>query len=211
MKYCLIAFFLLLSVRGFSQEPVVDKLVQVTGIVTDVDSNRVVPYVTITNVRTKQLFFADYRGYFSLIAHPGDSLQFSAVGFTTKTQLIAADVNDNFYNLMVKLKSEIVYIQAVQIYPWATLEEFTRSFLALKIADDAMEIAKKNLSGKSLRQMGISLPRDAGEITGMNNRLAHDLALNKNMVQTNPLLNPFAWGRFIQSITNGDKSRQADN
>ena len=211
MKYCLIAFFLILSVRGFSQEHIVDKLVQVTGIVTDVDSNRVVPYVTITNVRTKQLFFTDYRGYFSLVAHPGDSLQFSAVGFTTNTQLIAADVSDNFYNLMVKLKSEIVYIQAVQIYPWATLEEFTRSFLALKIADDAMEIAKKNLSGKSLRQMGISLPRDAGEISSMNNRLAHDLALNKNMVQTNPLLNPFAWGRFIQSITNGDKSRQADN
>lgn len=211
MKYCLIAFFLLLSVSGFSQDRTLDKLVQVTGIVTDVDSSRVVPYVTITNLRSKQMFFADYRGYFSLVAHPGDSLVFSAVGFKSNTELIPADIHDDFFKLMVKIKSEIFFIQAVRIYPWATVEEFTRSFLALKIADDALEIAKKNLSGKSLRQMGITLPRDVGEISSMNNRLAHDLALNKNMVQTNPLLNPFAWGRFIQSIANGDKSRQSDN
>ena len=211
MKYCLIAFFLLLSFSGFSQDKTLDKLVQVTGIVTDVDSSRVVPYVTITNLRNKQMFFADYRGYFSLVAHPGDSLVFSAVGFKSNTELVPTDIHDDFFKLMVKIKSEIVFIQAVRIYPWATVEEFTRSFLALKIADDAMEIAKKNLSGKSLRQMGINLPRDVGEISSMNNRLAHDLALNKNMVQTNPLLNPFAWGRFIQSITNGDKSRQSDN
>jgi len=30
------------------------------------------------------------------------------------------------------------------------------------------------------------------------------------MRQTNPLLNPFAWGRLMQQIFNGDKSREAD-
>jgi hypothetical protein len=31
--------------------------------------------------------------------------------------------------------------------------------------------------------------------------------INKNMVQTNPLLNPFAWGKLMQQIFDGDKSR----
>jgi len=34
--------------------------------------------------------------------------------------------------------------------------------------------------------------------------------INKNMVQTNPLLNPFAWGKLMQQIFDGDKQR-SDN
>lgn len=33
---------------------------------------------------------------------------------------------------------------------------------------------------------------------------------NVNMRQTNPLLNPFAWGKLMQQIFNGDKIRSED-
>ncbi len=212
MKYLLSLFILIFSVGAFAQQNATEgRLIQYSGIVTDVDSNQVVPYVTISNMTTKQAFSANYKGYFSFIAHPGDILQFSAVGFTKVELTIPENIIDNKYTQMVKIKPEIVYLRTVQVSPWATVEEFTKDFMAMKIADDDFEIARKNLSGESINGMIQTLSRDAGEISGINWRLNHDRALNKNMVQTNPLLNPFAWGKLMQMISNGDRSRKSDD
>lgn len=170
------------------------------------------PYVTITNVsNNNQKYAANYKGYFSFIAHPGDILQYTAVGFTKLEITIPEDLKEDKFTQMVKMKSEIIYLSTVHVSPWATVEEFTKDFLAMKIADDDYEIARKNLSRTSINGMVQTLSRDAGEISGINWRLNHDRALNKNMVQTNPLLNPFAWGKLMQQIMNGDKSRQESN
>jgi hypothetical protein len=212
MKYILSLVILFFSAGAFAQQNAAEKkLIQFSGIITDADSNNVVPYVTISNISTKQAFAANYQGYFSFIAHPGDTLQYSAVGFTKVELVIPDQITDTKFTQMVKMKSEIVYLRTVRVSPWATVEEFTKDFMAMKIADDDYEIARKNLSGESINGMMQSLSRDAGEISGINYRLNHDRALNKNMVQTNPLLNPFAWGKLMQGIFNGDKSRQADN
>lgn len=211
MKYLFTIGLLLFVLGAFAQQkPSKDKLVQFSGIITDVDSNRVVPYVTMTNLNTNEQRAANYKGYFSFVAHPGDTIVYTAVGFT-KTQVVIPQVlPEDKYTAMVKMQSEIVYLPTVNLYPWATAEEFTKDFLSMKIADDDMEIAKKNLSRQSLGGMAQTLSRDAGEISSINWRLNHDRALNKNMVQTNPLLNPFAWGKFTQQILNGDKSRSDD-
>jgi hypothetical protein len=212
MKYILSLFILVFSLSASAQQQAAEKrLIQYSGIITDVDSNLVVPYVTITNVSTKQAFSANYKGYFSFIAHPGDILQFSAVGFSKVELTIPEDITENKFTQMVKMKAEIVYLRTVQVSPWATVEEFTKDFMAMKIADDDYEIARKNLSGESINGMIQTLSRDAGEISGINWRLNHDRALNKNMRQTNPLLNPFAWGKLMQMINNGDRSRRSDD
>jgi hypothetical protein len=212
MKYILSLVFLIFSVSAFAQQNAAGKkLIQFSGIITDVDSNNVVPYVTINNITTNQSFSANYQGYFSFIAHPGDIIQYTAVGFTKVELNIPTDIRENKLTQMVKMKSEIIYLRTVKVSPWATVEEFTKDFMAMKIADDDYEIARKNLSGESINGMIQTLSRDAGEISGINWRLNHDRALNKNMVQTNPLLNPFAWGKLMQGIFNGDKSRQSNN
>lgn len=187
------------------------KLVQFSGIITDTDSNSVVPYVTITNVsKNNQKYAANYQGYFSIIVNPGDSLVFSAIGFNTKIVVLPNDIVDFKYTEMVRLKPETVYLKAVRIYPWATIEEFNKEFLSMKVADDDMAIAKKNLSPRSIQAMVLSLPRSAAEISNSNYRYNFDRMQNVNMRQTNPFLNPFAWGKLMQQIFNGDKSREAD-
>lgn len=213
MKYIFSLLLLTISCSLFAQQKgAAEKLIQFSGIITDVDSNSVIPYVTITNISSKnQQYAANYKGYFSIIVRPGDILQYTAVGFTKVELIIPTEINGSQFTQMVRMKSEITYLPAVQITPWATAEEFTRDFLSLKIADDDYEIARKNLSGKSLSGMMQTLSRDAGEISNVNWRLAHDRALNKNMVQTNPLLNPFAWGKLMQQIFSGDKTRESDN
>ncbi|MBB2150128.1 peptidase associated/transthyretin-like domain-containing protein [Pedobacter gandavensis] len=213
MKYSLTLLLLLFISTAFAQEsPGGKKLIQFSGIITDVDSNTVVPYVTVTNLTNKgQRYAANYKGYFSFIAHPGDTILYTAIGYKDLLQAIPTQIDDSKYTAMVKLKAEIVNLPTVRVYPWATVEDFTRDFMAMKIADDDFSIAIRNLSQESITERIQTLPRDASEISGINFRLNHDRSLNKNMVQTNPLLNPFAWGKLMQSIFKGDKSRSEGN
>ena len=196
----------------FAQDKTVaNKLVQFSGIVKDADSNMVVPYVTITNVSNRgQKYAANYQGFFSFVVNPGDTVIFSAVGFTSKTLVLPKNIADNKYTAMVQIKSEIMYLKTVRVNPWATVEEFNKDFLSLKIADDDMAIAKKNLSRQSINGMKLTLPRDGQEVANSNYRYKFDRMMNVNMRQTNPLLNPFAWGRLMQEIFNGDKARNAE-
>ncbi|MET4138651.1 hypothetical protein [Pedobacter sp. UYP1] len=213
MKYIFTVVLIFFTAGLFAQQtPSGKKLIQFSGIITDRDSSFVVPYVTITNKTNQdQRYAANYKGYFSFVAHPGDTLIYNAIGYTDKVVLIPFDIKDSKYTAMVKMKSEIVYLPAVRVYPWATVEEFTKDFLAMKVADDDMEIARKNMSSHSINGKIQYLPRDAGEISSTNFRIDQERALNKNMVQTNPLLNPFAWGKLMQQIFSGDKSRQNNN
>ena len=87
------------------------------------------------------------------------------------------------------------------------VEEFKKEFLSMKFADDDYEIAMKNLSKKSLMELSATLGRDGTENNAMSFGNMHQSIGNKNMVQTNPLLNPFAWGALIKQIMDGDKKR----
>jgi len=213
MKYFFTLIFIFFTAGLFAQQtPAGKRLVQFSGIITDQDSSFIVPYVTITNQSNQdQRYGANYKGYFSFVAHPGDTLIYNAIGYTEKIVVIPTNVKETKYTAMVKMKSEIVYLPAVRIYPWATVEEFTKEFMALKIADDDTEIARKNLSQRSLNGMIKNLPKDAGEISTMNFRIDQETNLQKNLGQGNPLLNPFAWGKLMQQIFSGDKSRQSNN
>ncbi|MFP5079232.1 hypothetical protein [Pedobacter sp. JCM 36344] len=213
MKYPLTIILLLFFSSVFAQRITPEKkLIQFSGIITDVDSNSVVPYVTVTNLSNKdQRYAANYKGFFSFIAHPGDTILYTAVGYRDLLLPIPADITDTKYTALVKLKSEIVNLPTVRVYPWATVEDFTRDFMTMKIADDDYLIAIKNLSRESISALMMTLPRDGGEVQSTNFRLNHWNSLNKNMVQTNPLLNPFAWGKLLESISKGDKSRSSSN
>lgn len=213
MKYALTIALFLFTSSVFAQQITKEKpLIQFTGIITDVDSNTVVPYVTVTNLTNKeQRYAANYKGYFSFIAHPGDTILYTAIGYKDLLLPIPGEINDSKYTAMIRMKAEIVNLPTVRVYPWATVEDFTRDFMSMKIADDDYVIAARNLSAESLSGLIQTLPRDGGEIQSINNRLSHDRALNKNMVQTNPLLNPFAWGKLMQSIFKGDKIRSESN
>lgn len=210
MKYSLTIVLLFFVAAVFAQEPLKsNKLVQFSGIITDTDSNTVVPYVTITNLSNKgQKYAANYQGYFSIIVNPGDTVVFSAVGFLDKTFILPNQIAEHQYTAMIKIKPEVVYLKAITVYPWATVEEFNRNFLSMKVADDDMALAKRNLSQRSIQGMSLTLPRDAQEISNSNYRYNFDRMMNVNMRQTNPLLNPFAWSKLIQQIFAGDKARE---
>lgn len=209
MRLTLLISLICCSFFCFGQQPT-KKLVQFSGVVYNADSNTVVPYVTITNRSNRnQVFSANYKGYFSFVAHERDTITFSAVGYHRQSLVIPASTNDT-YTVMVRLKQEIINLPLVRVYPWASTDEFKKEFLTMKFADDDLEIAKKNVSRTSILAMAADLPRDGAEIQGYNFQNRHNALVNKNINQrnANPLLNPFAWGALLQQITQGDKSRK---
>ncbi|MFA6945433.1 MAG: hypothetical protein WC220_05975, partial [Pedobacter sp.] len=94
MRNWLFLLCLLCSLSGFSQVRE-RKIVQFSGIIVNRDSNTVVPYVTITNVTGKdQYYSANYKGYFSFVAHEGDTLAFTAVGYRPGALIIPTNLSE---------------------------------------------------------------------------------------------------------------------
>lgn len=205
-----ILFFLLFTgFAAWAQEQQKEQpLVQFTGVIHNADSNKViVPYVNITNLSYhNQLNMSNYQGYFSFVVHELDTLKFTSVGYLPQTIVIPAGGNKS-YVLQVQLKPQTINLPVVRVFPWATTDEFRKDFITMKIADDDLEIAKKNLY-KAIYGVDLnSLPRDAQEIQMASYQDMHMRLMNEHSLTPNPLLNPIAWGTLIKQISDGDFSR----
>ncbi len=189
------------------------KLVQFSGVIHNADTNVVVPYVTVRNASYQsQTFTANHQGYFSFVAHVGDTIQFSSVGYRSM-QLVIPPVSEDKYTAMVRMTAEIKELPVVTPYPWASIDEFNMAFMSLEIADDDIVVAKRNLSPESLAALAAVTPRSADEIQNFTATQNHIGLTNRavNQRMANPLLSPFAWGNLIRQISEGNKSRSRSN
>lgn len=212
MKY-LIGILLFFVAAGAYAQQKEKPLVQFTGIVYNADSTKViVPYVTITNTTNhNQVYLANFQGYFSFVAHEEDTLMFTSIGFAPVKVIIPQNVPSKSYTLQVRIKPQIINLPTFHVFPWATTDEFRKDFLAMKLADDDLEIARKNIERSTSRTSFTSTPRDGQEIQSSWAQNENTTLLNQHSLMPNPLLNPIAWGSLIQQISAGDKSRQADS
>lgn len=199
---------LFIGYSAFAQEQ--KQLIQFSGVIYDIDSNTVVPYVTIRNRTSKKSYSANYKGYFSFVAQEGDSILLTSIGYKDLDLLIPTNARDKKFTVVIKMKSDNIQLPMVRVFPWASVDEFKKEFLTMKFADDDLEIARKNLSRKSIAELAANLPRDGGENAGTVFNNNHIGLSNKNMVQTNPLMNPFAWAALIKQITEGNKNKKKD-
>ncbi len=188
--------------KGNSNRP----LVQFTGIIYNADSAKViVPYVTITNLsNSNSVYVGNYKGYFSFVVHENDTLRFTAVGFAPLDMVIPTDLDSRSYTVRLAMKPQVISLPAFHMFPWATTDEFRKDFLTMKLADDDLELARKNLSkGLTTVPSYASMPRDANEIQSDIGRDMHNRVMNSHSLMPNPLLNPLAWGSLIKLITDG--------
>lgn len=209
----LLAILLLLGTFGLTKAQK-NNIVQFSGVIYNTDTNSIVPYVSVTNKSDKnKVVSANHQGYFSFVAHEGDTIVFSAIGYRREGLVIPMNLPDKKYTVLVKMKAEVINLPLVRVLPWASVDEFTRDFMAMKFADDDLEIAKKNVAKSSLIALSRSLKPDSRELQNLSFQNNHYALSNQNINQraANPLLNPFAWGAFIQQIMQGDKSRGTEN
>ncbi len=208
-----IFILLLVSIAAFAQHRPEKPLVQFSGIIQNADSlQSIVPNVTVTNLSYhNQANAANYKGYFSFVAHEQDTLRFTSVGFAPQTVIIPAKVKNDSYTIMVHLKPQVINLPVFRVFPWATTEEFRKDFLTIKLADDDLALAQKNLNRGAISASSGTVARDPDEIRSADVQDLHNRIMNSHSLIPNPLLNPIAWGSLIKQISDGDKSRQASN
>ncbi len=187
-------------------------LVQFSGVVITSDSLVPVPFTTVIIRSQYRGTISDFYGFFSFVAQKGDTVEFSAVGFKKAHYIIPDTLKENHYSLIQMLSHDTIMLHEAVIYPWPTKEQFKSAFLALRVPDDDMTRANKNLSQYKMAAIASSMKMSATE----NQRYAQQLENNRlyyaGQLPPNNWLNPLAWAKFIQSWKNGDfKDKPAKN
>jgi len=216
MKKSLYCLLILLGVPlfGISQktqdQDENSKLVQFSGITITADSLNPVPYARIVDVGSHRGTTSDVNGYFSFVAHKNDTVLFTALGFKPASFIIPDTITKQRYSLIQLMTSDTLTLAAAYIFPWPTLEDFKRAFVELKIPDDDLEIARKNLLAADIRMRAEEYPMDAN----MNYRNFIDNQTSKlyyfGQQQPFNIFNPFAWAKFIKAWKDGKFKSQEE-
>lgn len=203
-------FIFLLSLGITNSYAQQKKILQFSGLITSTGSDLPVAYVTIKNTSyNNQTFISNNDGYFSFVAHEGDVISFSSVGYDPVTFVIPSVPNDKF-TANIKMRSLVIELPAVTPFPWASYEDYLAEFMGMETGVDAIATARKNLSPEAMAALARVVPRNADEIQSYNSLQRHGVMQNRyiNQRMNNPLLNPFAWAELINQIKRGDYSRQ---
>ncbi len=210
MKYILLATLFVFCLQASAQQR---KIVQLSGFTYAQGTEIAVPFVTVKNSSyLNETYAANHEGYFSFVAHVGDVIEFSSIGYAP-VKFTIPNVSSDKYTARIELEplvEELPVITLGRPLPWASIEEFNREFLAMNVYSDDLMSAKRNTSAESIASLSRILPRSAGEIQAFNSMQRHLNMSNRNINQNfnNPLLNPFAWGQLINQIKRGDYSRE---
>jgi hypothetical protein len=193
----------------FSQESG-DNLIQFSGITITGDSLNPVPFTKIYIKATRKGTSSDAYGYFSVVAHKKDTILFNALGFKPASFVIPDSITKDRYSLIQVMTSDTLTLSAAFIFPWPTIEDFKRAFLNLKIPDDDLEIARKNLNEQNLRATVENYPMDAQ--MNYNNYIENTTSKLYYFGQQQPIsiLNPFAWAQFIKAWKEGKFKRKKE-
>ncbi len=205
MRSTLLSFLLLVGLSAFAQEKQPPGLIQFSGVVVT-DSLSPVPFTNIMIKNTYRGTMSDVFGYFSFVAQEGDTILFSAVGFM-RDQYVVPLMPENKYSMIHVMRRDTIRLKEMSVYPWPSREQFTEAFLNLRLPDDDLQLAMRNLSPAEMVQRMESMHPDAYQ------SFQYQMALDQTRLYyaggTPPvnLFNPIAWAQFIQAWQNGDFKR----
>lgn len=203
IKFILLITFIVMvgSVKLFAQGD--QKYVQFSGFVIDNKSEEALPGAYIYVVNAGKGTITNSKGYFIINVFPGDTIQFSYLGFNKQYHVVPKTVGLN-YSAVVEMQQDAKMLKEVKVYPFSTEEEFKRALVQMQLPDaQERKILEETFSQESVARMVAmqSMSADANYRFAMNQQLA--AIQNKGMVTVNPLFSPTAWMSFINSVKKG--------
>ena len=177
------------------------ELIQFSGILVEADSLRAIPFTSIIVKNTQRGTISDYFGYFSFVAKKSDTIVFSAIGFKTAEYIIPDTLSSRTYSLIPVLRTDTILLQAIDIYPWPSKEEFKHAFLSLNLSSDGTANAKNNIANAKNQMVGMALDASTSyKNTAQQNQSKLYYA---GQYPSNNILNPVAWAKFIKAWKSG--------
>lgn len=198
-----ITVLLLLTSILFVNAQANNDIVNFSGVIVDGDSLTSLPYTHIIVKSSRTGTVADYYGFFSIIAHKGDTILFSRVGYSSNQFIIPDTLSEEKYSVIHLMYKETIALDEVKVYPWPSFEEFKESFTSFK-EDEHLESAKLNLENEKLMELSGKLAIEGSTIFKREENFRHTMMYETNGYQPYGIFNPFAWQRFIKSWRNGD-------
>ncbi|MCB9361185.1 MAG: carboxypeptidase-like regulatory domain-containing protein [Flavobacteriales bacterium] len=202
MKLFFTTFLLAISIC-FAQAQTDADIVYFSGVVVDGDSLTSLPYTHIIVKSSRTGTVADYYGFFSILAHKGDTILFSRVGYSRNQFVIPDTLTDENYSVIHLMYKETIALDEVKVYPWPSFEEFKESFTSFK-EDLHLESAKSNLENEKLMELSGNLAIEGSTIFKREENFRHTMIYETNGYQPYGIFNPFAWQQFIKAWRSGD-------
>lgn len=208
MRNIFLSFFIIIFFINFSFSQEKEHLIQFSGVLVSVDSLDMVSYATIIDKTTRKGTMSDYYGYFSFVTRPGDTIIFDAFGFKPSSYIVPDTLTDIRYSIIHLMTPDTLILPGVDVYPWPSREEFARAFVEMDPYDDALRRAQRQLSGENLAAIAARVPTDPSLSYKWEAQQNHTRLYTRGQLPINNLLNPVAWGKFIQSWRDGDFQRK---
>lgn len=187
-----------------------EHFIQLSGIVVDDDSLRGIPFVSVIVKGTKRGTITDFYGFFSVVAQPGDELQFFSINHKNAVYKLEDTLSLKHYYVIQRLLKDTILLADVDVYPWPSKEEFKKAFLNLDLSETDYDRAAKNLDRNDLSYAERNLKMDAQA----NYRYAMQQYLTKvyttGQYPVNNLLNPIAWAQFIDAWRQGKFKKKSN-
>ncbi len=212
MIKCFLRLFFLAAViiSGFQQSASAQstslherKLIQFSGVIVSGDSLQPIPYSVVMIKSTRRGTITDYYGFFSFVAMEGDTINFQYIGYKPASFIIPDTLKENRYSLIQVLLRDTILLKETAIYPWPSREEFKRAFLNLKVPDDDIKRAERNLSLSALSKAEANVDYD-GSINYKFGQVQQQSKLyTSGQFPSYNILNPIAWAAFIKAWQDG--------
>ncbi|MBN2273432.1 MAG: carboxypeptidase-like regulatory domain-containing protein [Bacteroidales bacterium] len=197
--FALFVFFHALFFTGLAQEK---NLIQLTGRISN-ELHEPLPFSHILIMNSYRGAITNNDGRFSLVVEEGDTVLFSSVGYKRKYLRMPQSMKEPFLQLDIVLAVDTIMINAVEIYPWKSYEEFKEAFVNLKLPTDDMERARRNIA--LLRtQIIMDHDPDARENYKHIMEQQYRQTYTQGQYPSYQILNPFAWAKFFEALKRGD-------
>lgn len=192
--------------HGISQQ----KPVQFSGVVITSDSLKPIPFTHIV-INGNKGTIADFNGYFTFVARPGDKIVFSAVGFKKTYYIVPDTLQKDHYTMFHVLHRDTIYLPETIIYPWPSPEQFRYAFIHFQVPEDDYDRAMKNIALMAQKEQYLYAPMDAS--TSYKHYIQSTIQKYYTIGQmpVNNLLNPLAWAAFFKAWQNGEFRKPANN
>ena len=185
-----------------------DSVVQLYGVVMTADSLRALPDASVVVVGKGRGTITNYQGVFSIAVMKGDQIEFSTVGYKSKTIFVPTNLEGKEFSVVQLLVDDTAYLPGTVIRPRPSRAQFERDFINTDIPFDQYEIARQNTEESKRRILLSSLPTDGREAVSYSLKQTGNRAYYAGQVPPMNIMNPFAWGEFIKAWKRGDFKRK---
>jgi len=199
-RFFYLFFFLFFSATTLQAQD--NKLIQISGLVTN-ELLQPLSYVKVSCSLSNKGTITDTSGIYSLVLNSSDSLVFSCIGYKSFKFKIDKELARDFIDLDVILYKDTVTLAEFEVYPWKNYEEFKKAFMSLKLPEDELMKAYRNIA-LVRTQMFMQKNPDAYNNYRLVMAQQFNQMVNYGTLPTCGLFNVVSWLKFFEAIKNGD-------